>query len=63
MEQRTEETRQPGVAAEDTGPPGDDKPGKAPAADESTPQASLPNLQLTTAGCLTADEALHQIKS
>jgi Transmembrane domain of unknown function (DUF3566) len=35
VEQRTEETRQPGVAAEDTGPPGDDKPGKAPAADES----------------------------
>ena len=36
MEQRTDETRQPGVAAEDTGPPGDDKPGKKPAADEST---------------------------
>jgi Transmembrane domain of unknown function (DUF3566) len=36
VEQRTDETRQPGVAAEDTGPPGDDKPGKKPAADEST---------------------------
>jgi hypothetical protein len=36
VEQRTDETRQPGVAAEDTGPPGDDKPGKAQAADEST---------------------------
>ena len=35
MEQRTEETRQPGVAAEDTGPPGDDQPGKKQAADES----------------------------
>jgi hypothetical protein len=35
VEQRTEETRQPGVAAEDTGPPGDEKPGKAQAADES----------------------------
>ena len=35
MEQRTDETRQPGVAAEDTGPPGDKKPGKGPAADES----------------------------
>jgi hypothetical protein len=35
VEQRTDETRQPGVAAEDTGPPGDEKPGKAQAADES----------------------------
>jgi len=35
VEQRTEETRQPGVAAEDTGPPGDDQPGKKQAADDS----------------------------
>ena len=36
MEQRTDETpRQPGAAAEDTGPPGNDQPGTAPAADET----------------------------
>ena len=36
MEQRTDETpRQPGAAAEDTGPPGDEQPGTAPAADET----------------------------
>jgi isochorismate hydrolase len=33
------------------------------AADEATHQASLANLQLTTAGCLSTEEALHQIKS
>jgi biuret amidohydrolase len=33
------------------------------AADESVHAASLANLQLTTAGCLTAEEALHKIKS
>jgi nicotinamidase-related amidase len=32
------------------------------AADEATHQASLANLQLTTAGCLSTEEALHQIK-
>ena len=37
MEQRTDETaRQPGVAAEDTGPPGDKEPGTDRAADETT---------------------------
>jgi len=36
VEQRTDETRQPGVAAEDTGPPGDKKTGKGPAADDTT---------------------------
>ena len=33
------------------------------AADEATHQASLANLELTTAGCLTADQAIAQIKS
>ncbi|HXP53709.1 MAG TPA: cysteine hydrolase, partial [Streptosporangiaceae bacterium] len=33
------------------------------AADESIHQASLANLQLTTAGVLTTDEALQKIKS
>ena len=32
------------------------------AADEATHQASLANLQLTTAGCLSTEEALHRIK-
>ena len=36
MEQRTDETAwRPGVAAEDTGPPGDEQPGTAPAADQT----------------------------
>jgi nicotinamidase-related amidase len=33
------------------------------AADAATHEASLANLELTTAGCLTADQALTQIKS
>ena len=32
------------------------------AADDRTQEASLANLQLTTAGCLTADMALAQMK-
>jgi nicotinamidase-related amidase len=32
------------------------------AADEGTHQASLANLELTTAGCVTADQALQQMR-
>jgi hypothetical protein len=32
------------------------------AADQATHEASLANLELTTAGCLTADQALTHIK-